>query len=138
MKTPLFFPTATYTPQLSTEGAYTLRHLCELAGTACKATGAWTERLITIERATTCEINCEPGDWGVVNIKVPHQLNDLEAARYALIAMAYGLMDGVARESIRGQSWARPSPPTGRPTKGTANNTRERQRKFQAKRKTTA
>lgn len=75
------------------------------------------------------EILAQPGYSGDVVVTVPDEDERL-AARAALAALAYGLCDSVARESIRGAQWARPAAPRGRPRSGRAKNTAERQRAF--------
>gem|GEM_PF-2808169 len=54
-------------------------------------------------------------------------------ARLALGALAYSIMDLVARESIRGAAWAAAAPPRGRASSGTALTNAERQRRYRAK-----
>jgi hypothetical protein len=134
MSIPLFFPTVRYAPRLTlSPGATTLRALCESAGVVCKASGAWTERVVDIVTGDTLEIVAEPGDGAPVRISLP--ANDhRSAARLALAVMAYGLHDLVAKESIRGASWTRIALPRGRIPSGAALTTRERQRRFRARR----
>ncbi|MHB1201325.1 MAG: hypothetical protein ACYCZ6_17600 [Polaromonas sp.] len=78
-------------------------------------------------------IIAEPGSQGAVQINTPPNLNKQEAARYALAAMAYAMFDLVARESVRGQKWARPTMPSGRKRSGTAKSNSMRQRAHKAK-----
>ena len=94
----------------------------------CRASGRWAERRVAIDRGPELAIVTEPGDAGLVRVRVPASLTPRQAARWALSALAYGLMDLVARESIRGADWAKPAPPRGRPATGTASSNRERQR----------
>ena len=60
--------------------------------------------------ASLWAVSSETGD-GAVLIEIPKQsLNDADArdvARCALLVLAYHLHDLVAKESVRGQSWAR-------------------------------
>lgn len=130
MTTPLFYPPPRYRAALPLPAAGTLsvRELCALAGVRCRASGGWTERRIQVVRADGYAIEAEPGGWGAVRIAVPRRLKPIEAHRHALAALAFGLMDLVARESIRGQPWARPAPPRGRPATGIARTNAERQR----------
>lgn len=104
--------------------------LCSIAGVACRASGPWLQRMIAIERGSGYAISAEPGGFGGVHLHVPAGLTPTQAAQYGLAMLAYGLMDPVARESIRGQAWAKPSVPRGRPRTGTALSARERQRAF--------
>ncbi len=133
MATPLFFPIPRVVERVATDHAQTLRQVLSDAGVPCRASGAWTERLIVLVRREAATIEKEPGDWSPVRIGVPLGLSPRDAARYAVAAMAYGLMDVVARESIRGQSWAVPAPPRGRPRLGTAKSGAERQRAYRAR-----
>jgi hypothetical protein len=134
MSIPLFFPAVRYVPRLAlSPRATTLRALCESAGVACKASGAWTERIVDVVAAQALEIAAEPGDGAPVRISVPPG-NRRHRARLALAAMAYGLHDLVARQSIRGESWTRIALPRGRIPSGAALSTRERQRRFRARR----
>jgi len=130
MSTPLFFPSPRYRRSLPTAGAVSVRELCALAGVPCRASGGWTERPVVVVRADAYAIEAQPGGWGAVRILVPRSLGRGEVHRHALAALAFGLMDPVARQSIRGQPWARPAMPRGRPATGTARSSRERQRTF--------
>lgn len=134
MSIPLFFPSVRYVPRLALSPyATTLRALCGAAGVACKASGAWTERIVDVIEADTLRIVAEPGDEAPVQICVP-QSEGRKRARLALAAMAYRLHDLVAKQSIRGEPWTRIAPPRGRIRSGTALSTRERQRRFRANR----
>ena len=111
----------------------TLAMLCDAAGVPCKATGRWIERLVEVVVPTDVlipRIDAEPGSLGAVRITTPPSLNPLQAARYSLAAMAYGMFDLVARESIRGAAWARPTVPSGRKRSGVAKSNAARQRAF--------
>jgi hypothetical protein len=79
-------------------------------------------------------IEAEPGDYGKVRVGAPEKLDGQSMARYAIGAMAYALMDGVARESIRGAAWAR-ADRRGRPVRvaGSPKSNKERQRTFRAR-----
>lgn len=134
MSTPLFFPAPTYREALNPAHAIELRELCRRAGVTCKASGSWAGRPVAIDRGSELAIVTEPGGTGVVRVRVPTTLSSEEAARWALAALAYGLMDVVARESIRGADWARPMAPRGRPPTGAALSNRERQRAFRQRR----
>jgi len=141
MKMPLFFPIPTRVRSVaeSTHAGTTLSlyDLCEQAQVPCKATGTWTMRNVTVhtpeKSGVAPSIVCEPGSQGSVVITTPANLNPKDASRYALAAMAYGLFDFVARESVRGCSWARPTLPAGRKRSGTAKSNSVRQREFQAR-----
>jgi hypothetical protein len=133
MSIPLFFPPVRYMPHLSlSSGARTLRALCESAGVACKASGEWTERLVDVVEADKLTIVAEPGDGAPVRIGIPPG-ERRQRARLALAAMAYGVHDLVAKESIKGQPWTRIALPRGRIPTGTALSARERQRRFRAR-----
>ena len=133
MSTPLFFPAPRVLERVEVRGAVPLRELLATAGVPCRASGPWTERLVRVVPGAE-GTEKEPGDWAPVRIGVPANLSRRDAARYAVAVLAYGLMDLVARESIRGQPWARPSAPRGRPRTGTASSNRERQRAHRARR----
>jgi hypothetical protein len=134
MSIPLFFPPVRYVPRLAlTSRATTLRALCASAGVACKASGPWTERVVDVLPGKALEMVAEPGDGAPVQIAVPPG-NGRQRARLALAAMAYGLHDLVARQSIRGEPWTRIALPRGRIPSGTALSARERQRRFRARR----
>jgi hypothetical protein len=132
MSMPLFFPPATYVPGLTLRAPISLRELCARAGVECRASGSWTERQIELVNAVTLKIAAAPGDWGEVRLELP-RIGKLSQARLALAALAYGLHDLVAKESIRGAEWARVTPPRGRPKTGQALTNRERQRRYRAK-----
>lgn len=133
MGTPLFFPPPVYVAHLDAKGAVALSDLCRHAGVACKASGAWTERPVCVYGGSGYRIEAEPGGYGVVRIQVPAQLGEVERARHALAAMAYSLMDGVAREVVRGAAWAKPAKPVGRPRGGQALSGQARQRRYRAR-----
>lgn len=132
MSTPLFFPTPRIVKDVDVTLAITLREVLARAGIPCRASGRWTERLVVIDPAFD-GIEREAGDWGAVRIGAPAELGQRDQARHAIAALAYGLMDVVARESIRGQAWARPSRPRGRPASGAALSAAKRQRRHRAR-----
>jgi hypothetical protein len=101
---PLFFPI----PRIDPQAARPLHEPLAQAGLPCRASGRWTERRITVIAGGPLDIEKEPGDWGGVRITAPASLSAQDAARLAVGALAYRLMDLVARESIRGRAWARP------------------------------
>ncbi len=76
----------------------------------------------------------EPGDWGKVRVELPYT-DRLNQARLALAAMAFGMHDIVAKESIRAAAWLRLRPPRGRPRSGCALSLKERQKRFRERRK---
>ena len=130
MSIPLFFPPVRYVPRLTlSPRATTLRALCESAGVICKASGAWTERVVDVIEAGALGITAQPGDEAPVQISVPKG-GRRERARLALAAMAYGLHDLVAKQSIRGEPWTCIALPRGRIPSGAALSSRERQRRF--------
>jgi hypothetical protein len=133
MRMPLFFPPAKIKRRVDRRGAVPLRDLISQSGATCRASGAWVKRLVSVVRDGVF-IEKEPGDWTPVRIGVPAGLSDRDAARFAVAAMAYGVMDLVARESIRGEPWASPSMPAGRPRSGTAKSASARQRAYRARR----
>jgi hypothetical protein len=135
-----FFPPARIVASLDTRGAITLRELLERAGAPCRASGRWTERPVVLVPGSA-DIEREPGDWGAVRIGVPSRMAPRAAApatsramaRHACLAMAYGLMDIVARESLRGLPWAKPAAPRGRPRSGTTMTNAQRQAAYRAR-----
>jgi hypothetical protein len=129
---PLFFPVVHIAEHLDARGAVPLCALVERAGVRCRASGPFTERRVKITRGEPF-IEKEPGDWSVVHIQVPADLSARDVARYATAAMAYALMDIVARASICGERWATPSPPLGRPRSGRAQTNAARQRALRAR-----
>ena len=71
MSIPLFFPAVHYVPRLKrTATVMTLRALCDQAGVACKASGAWTDRVIMLSASNALRIVAEPGDGSAVLIAV--------------------------------------------------------------------
>lgn len=134
MSTELFYPPVHYVPTLTLKAPLSLSQLCERAGVACKATGRWTTRQIELTRGPDTRLVAEPGEWGSVIINLP-QLGGTDRARAALAALAFGMHDIVAKESIRSADWLRVGPPRGRPRSGRALSTKERQRRFRERRK---
>ncbi len=134
MSIPFFFPLPRVVPNINIDDAMTLRSLLESAGAQCRASGRWTERLIVLVHGES-GIERAPGDWGAVRIGIPQADSALAAARYAAAAMAYALMDVVARESIKGLPWTKPSAPRGRPPKPGAQTNAARQRSFRLRHK---
>lgn len=128
---PFYFPVPRYVPRLPRgKGYQSIFQWCTLAGIECRASGRWIERMVRVAPGPSAEIVAEASPNDAVFIQMPHHASPKECARYALAALAYALMDGVARESIRGATWARVSAHAGRPSTGQALNTRERQRLF--------
>jgi hypothetical protein len=134
MSVPLFFPPPQILEHVSSAGARTLRSLLAEAGAPCRASGPFTERPIRVIAGEPGLLQKEPGDWTVVVVGVPSGLSERDAARHAAAVLAYGLMDVVARESLRGLPWAKPAPPRGRPRRGEAVSNRERQRAHRQRR----
>ena len=138
---PMFFPVQTYVPSITAGQGMRLQELCEKLGVQCRASGHWIERRIHVthaEQGVDPAIEAEPGSTGAVHITTPAGASQTQSLQYALAAMAYGLFDLVARESIKGAAWARPTLPAGRKRSGTAKSNAARQRKFQAKRREAA
>ena len=127
-----FIPPIRYVALLPTQKSRTTRELCAHAGVPCRASGAWTERRIQIAYSGTIKISAEPGDWGVVRIEVPVK-GVKKRSQMALYILAYGLHDLVAKQSIIGAAWAVVKAPRGRPSRGCALSSRDRQRRFRAK-----
>ena len=139
MSIPLFFPPPIYRAITPSTGGVTvpIRALCELAGARCKASGDWTRRpveLVSGGANSAIRIEAAPGGWGLVRITLPFdRVNQQPAARLALAAMAFAVMDPVCRQSIANEVWARPSAPRGRPKSSAAMSNAERQRRFREK-----
>ena len=131
MATPIFFPPPHYeiAPGRARTKLYRLHALCAAAGVPCRASGDWIRRRVFVRTGGEYDICVQPGYCGDVVVTVPAG-EEKPAARQALAVLAYGLFDGVARESIRGAPWARPAAPPGRPRSGRAKTTAERQRAF--------
>lgn len=139
MTLPLFFPHPEYVPSLPRRRMRTLFELCAVAGVACRASGAWTNRPVGVGFDPQFPLGCiqaEP-QRGAVRISVPegYAASELLMARYALGAMAFALFDLVSRESIRGAGWISIAPPRGRPAAARAMSNRERQRLFRQRRR---
>jgi hypothetical protein len=114
MSLPVFFPPGKPVAQLPPVEAstiWTTGELCRLAEVTCQASGSWTERQVELcEGGDISAILYEPGYCGRVRILVPSTVaaDARAAARYALGALAYSLMDLVARQSILGAAWTKP------------------------------
>jgi hypothetical protein len=133
MSTPLFFPVPRVVAGVDATGAVPLRVWLERAGAPCRATGRWTERPVQVATGAL-GITKAPGDWTAVCVSVPPGLSAVAVARLVVAAMAYAVMDPVARESVRGQPWARPAPPRGRPRLAQPRTGAQRQRAYRARR----
>lgn len=130
MTSDLFIPPPTYIQALELKSPIiTLRELCERAGVPCKASGAFTERKLQIVVGDELKVLAEPGDWGNVKVTLKGGSNK-NLARDALKVLAYGLHDVVAKESIRGEAWAKPRARIGRPRSAKPLSNKERQRRF--------
>lgn len=126
---PLFLPGPMYVARLPVGGQrMTLMRLCERAGVACRASGAWTQRPIRVVFGQPWAAHALPGDWAEVRLQVPG--TGETGARQALGYLAYELHDLVAKESIRSQTWAVIAPPRGRPRRGRALTAAERQARY--------
>jgi hypothetical protein len=139
MKIPLFFPPARLVKSIGDSGTVSLAELCELAGVRCAASGSWVGRRIRVVatphlKGVSVVIRKEPEDYGSVEISVSDEIDIRDAARLSLGAMAYGLMDLVARQSIKNQDWTVPAMRPGRPRAIQALSGADRQRRLRAKR----
>jgi hypothetical protein len=137
---PLFYSVPILSKALPPGGFVPLERVCAAAGVRCAASGSWNQRPVRIAKdealhGQSVVIHKEPEDFGAVEIRVPAGLSDRDSARLALCAMAYGLMDLVARQSIRGQAWTAPAARAGRPAfvSGRAMSNAERQARFRAR-----
>ena len=106
-----------------------LHEWCALAGVPCRASGAWTERLIAVRAGAEEALIVMSGSCGAVQITTPRS-GLVTQARYVVGLLAYGLNDLVARETIRGAPWAKLRPPKGRPRSARALTNVERQRRY--------
>ena len=124
-----FLPPPHYVAKLALSKPLTLSELCSLAQVSCKASGAWTQRLIEVVEGDELRISAEPGPWGRVKIEVPRSK---EARRFAIAleVLAYGLHDVVARESIRDSYISPVRPRAGRPKRGSQRSNPQRQRDY--------
>ena len=127
-----FHPQPRYVPHLDQENPTTVRELCEWAGILCRATGPWIQRSVSWSFGEDMAIIAEPGYVGAVHVVLPEKPTMARAsvARELLMTLAYGLFDGVARESIRGMDWSRNIVPRGRPKLSRAKTSAERQRSW--------
>jgi len=130
----LFFPQPKLFPALDMKNAITLAQLCQQAGVPCRASGAWVKRRVKIGFAQDFTLRATPGDWGDVYLTSPLRQKKARA-RQALVILAYGMHDLVAKESIRGEDWAKPTPPRGRPRSPRPLSNRERQARFRKMRR---
>lgn len=136
MSLPAFWPTPKYQSFVSSVGALLLYDLCERAGVPCRASGEWTKRAVVVvptdDDGGSITVDVV---HGTVSIGVPTHWGgtDVKDARYALGALAYGLFDLVARESIKGQPWAQIRRPPGPRRSGIALTSAERQRRYRSR-----
>lgn len=105
----MYYPVPRYVVKIAGDDGITLRQLCTTSGVPCRASGDGTERQVELVLDSEPFIQAQPGGWGPVSIGVPSRFSrsPRAAARYALGAMAYGLFDGVARESIKNEPWSK-------------------------------
>jgi hypothetical protein len=131
MSLPLNFPIPEYVTQLHLSTSLPLAEFCAFAGVSCKGSGLWRQRKIQAIACTVAFIQAEPGGWGSVCVGVPwaHCQSPQSMARYTLGALAYGLFDVVARESVKGQVWTKIKA-LGRPRSGHALTSAERQKRY--------
>lgn len=127
-----FIPPIKYVSALSDKKFISIRELCRLVDIPCRASGIWANRQIAIQYGKECTIRSEPGDWGKVKVTLPAKTKRKQA-QIALCILAYGLHDLVAKESIKGLSWSRICPPSGRPRKKRALTNKECQKKYREK-----
>jgi len=127
-----FIPPPTYQQAVALNEPLTIEQLCERAQVRCRASGAWTLRMLEVVSGPTLRIVAEPGPWGNVRIEIPPQ-DAPNKYSLALNALAYGLHDLVARESIKGTAAGAVTPPRGRPRRGSPKSNRQRQRDFRRK-----
>lgn len=125
----LFHPPPTYLNSLKLNKFYTITDLCKRLNIPCKASGEWTERKVEIRYGSDLIIEAEPGDWGAVRITM-EKSNKRQEAQTALLVLAYGIHDLVAKESIKKLPWSRIPVPRGRIKTGKALTNSERQRLF--------
>lgn len=115
MSLPVFFPIPRYSNRLSEDGARPLSEICALAGIPCRASGMMARRLVVVlpsNEGGQPSIQARATTWGVVHIRVPAQVKtERGRARYALGALAFGLHDVAAKESIRRMRWSRAADP---------------------------
>lgn len=94
-------------------------------------------RKLEIAAGKKTRIVAEPGDWGKLRVELAAAENsendEQQRSRIALAALAYGLHDQVAKQSIRGENWAKVKAPVGRPRSGKALSNVVRQRRFRLK-----
>ena len=132
MSLPVFFPAPLYVRQIRGRSR-TIAELCRAAGVECRAIGNWVNRPVVIRAiGDSIRIAAEPGDWGVVEIRMPASVKSgQEQARFALGALAYSVFDGVARASVAGHEWSRAALPRGRrPGAARPKSNAERQQAF--------
>jgi hypothetical protein len=131
MSTPLFLPIPIFRQRIESDvPRITLKQLCSDAGVDCRASGAWIDRAIYLSsNDASLSVIAEPGSIGSVLINAPGT-DPLQRARLALAIMAYSLHDLVARQSILGASWAKPSHLRGRAKSSRAMSNAERQQKY--------
>lgn len=130
-----FLPPPTYVRQiLDTSSFQTLNEWCEQAQIPCKASGGWTnQRLGLIDKASLCIEIDQSGQIGIGGLKFGETPTTI--ARYVLCIAAYHLHNLVAKESVRGRSWAKVTAPKGRVPQARVKTNAERQRTFRAKTK---
>lgn len=113
MSIPLFFNPPTYVksiPTLDGDDEVSLFDLCGKLATPCRASGAWIQRPVYLRKDSTLHsplIFAEPRN-GPVLIILPESLWE-NRWQIALSIMAYAMFDLVARQSIIGQPWNRPT-----------------------------
>jgi hypothetical protein len=134
MSIPFFLPIPSFHAKLPLADAIPLDELCVRAGVRCKASGAWTRRMVSFVPSSSLFVRAMPGANGI-EIGTD-QTDPVWRARIALSILAYSMMDLVARESIRGAEWARIKAPVGRPASGRRPmSSTERQRRWRSKHK---
>lgn len=106
---PLFHLLPRYTPQVEYPTAVSIQTLCDWAGIDCRASGGGVNRKVSWDHGDALAIVADPGPMGAVRVTLtlPIHAHRQAVARQLLLAMAYGLFDGVARASVKGIDWAR-------------------------------
>ena len=110
---PLFMPTATVVTGINRAGATSVRQLIEAAEIRVKEGPTASDRQVVLRRDELLEpgelgpLECEAGPAGAVSITVSRSLTSVDAARQALVVLAYAVFDAEARAAVRGQPWTR-------------------------------
>lgn len=129
MGIPLFIPRPSIALALPAGDDVTLDELCDLAGVRCKVSGLSARRPLTMALAKEmCSVKL-PGSLSPVWLGIPKG-TPKRRALLALGALAYGVFDYAARETLRGLPESRPTRGPGRPRSKKAMSGAERQRRY--------